>query len=180
MIESVYLDWAIGLAVVFFLGGVVVSGLNEGLNWITRVRAKFLWAFLYDLFDKDGGDGALPGGLLGVAKLWGSTLSGAVRQRDKRPYVDADPARTAPDAAQQRLDEWRARSMILSKQLVGKRTAVAHVPPASLAQALIEVFADLGRSGLRDTVSVLLDEEAGEPEVTKAVQALKRAIRPAR
>jgi multisubunit Na+/H+ antiporter MnhF subunit len=177
VIESVYLDWAIGLAVVFFLGGVAVSGLNEGLNWISRVRAKFLWAYLYDLFAKGDDQRALPGGLLGVAKLWGSTLFSAVSRRDKRPYVVANPARPAADAAGRRLGELaRALDPILSKQLVGKRTAVAHVPPASLAQALIEVFADLGRTALRDTVSVIVDDDAGEPEVAEAVEALKRQL----
>jgi hypothetical protein len=30
--------------VVFFLTSLVVSGLNEGLAWATRVRSKFLWS----------------------------------------------------------------------------------------------------------------------------------------
>ena len=48
-VDSDYLDLAIGLAVVFFLASLVVSGLNEAFAWLTRRRAKFLWAWLYNL-----------------------------------------------------------------------------------------------------------------------------------
>ena len=40
MFRSEYIDLAIGLAVVFFLTSLVVSGLNEGLQWTFRVRCQ--------------------------------------------------------------------------------------------------------------------------------------------
>ena len=40
----------------FFLCALAVSGVNEGINWFTRVRAKFLWAYLYELFERRSGD----------------------------------------------------------------------------------------------------------------------------
>src|SRR5262249_48661120 len=47
--DSDYIDLAIGLAVVFLLASLVVSGLNEACAWLFRRRAKFLWAWLYNL-----------------------------------------------------------------------------------------------------------------------------------
>ena len=187
MIDSVYLDWAIGLAVVFFLGGALISGLNEGLNWITRVRAKFLWAYLYDLFNGHGKPSALPSGWLGIARLWGTSLARRVPflrklgwvarldERDKRPLVGA--AITSDDDAQ----EWVNRlagslDPILAKQLFGNRTALKHVPPTSLAQALVEAFADVGREALTETVSTLLRKDATETEVAVAAAWLKQYL----
>src|SRR5215218_10473226 len=77
-IRSEYLDLVVGLAVVFFLTSLVVSGLNEALQWATRIRPKFLWAFLHDLTDPTRTK-ALPRGRLGILRLW--------RRDDKRPKV---------------------------------------------------------------------------------------------
>ena len=49
-VDSVYIDLAIGMAVAFFLLSLVPSGLNEALAFVTRIRSKFLWAYLNQLF----------------------------------------------------------------------------------------------------------------------------------
>jgi len=93
-IRSDYIDLAIGLAVVFFLSSLVVSGLNEGLQWFFRVRPKFLWAYLYDLVDssrgKEEGGRMLPRGFGGVLGLWG-------RANDRRPTATSEGAKRAPN-----------------------------------------------------------------------------------
>src|SRR5215213_3592697 len=90
-IRSDYLDLAIGLAVVFFLTSLLVSGLNEGLQWAFRVRSKFLWAYLYDLVDPTR-QKILPR-RWGIFHLWRPGL-------DPRPTVQpgdvAGPPATAP------------------------------------------------------------------------------------
>jgi len=48
---SVYLDFAIGLALAFLLLSLLVSGINEGLVRLFSVRSKFLWAYLRDTLD---------------------------------------------------------------------------------------------------------------------------------
>lgn len=60
MLDSgvVYLDVAIGLAVAFFLLSLVPSGINEAIAFVTRIRSKFLWAYLNQLFTKAGSEGA--------------------------------------------------------------------------------------------------------------------------
>ena len=93
MIQSDHLDWAIAMAVVFFLGGLVVSGLNEGMNWATRVRSKFLWAYLHDLLS-DRSVQALPNGAkgcysCGAAAITTDVLQPAVRSRRPRSPTPA-------------------------------------------------------------------------------------------
>jgi hypothetical protein len=49
-VDSVYVDLAIGFAVAFFILSLVPSGINEGIAFVTRIRSKFLWAYLNQLF----------------------------------------------------------------------------------------------------------------------------------
>src|SRR5262245_15643754 len=49
-VDSVYIDLAIGMAVAFFLLSLLPSGLNETLTLITRIRSKFLGAYLNEQF----------------------------------------------------------------------------------------------------------------------------------
>jgi hypothetical protein len=75
VIDSDYFESAVALAVVFFLCALIVSGVNEGISWLTRVRAKYLWAYLHDLFDARAAD-APPGadGAGGITRLWTSKM----------------------------------------------------------------------------------------------------------
>lgn len=79
VIDSVYLDWAIGLAVVFFLGGALVSGLNEGRLGVLR-----LWGT------------SLARRVPGIRKIgWIAELD----TRDKRPLI---PDRVTADKRAER------------------------------------------------------------------------------
>ena len=55
--NSPYLDLAIGLGTAFFLLSLLPSAANEAIAMLTRLRAKFLWAYLNQLFTK-GDDSA--------------------------------------------------------------------------------------------------------------------------
>ncbi len=190
-IKSEYLDLAIAMAVVFFLASLVVSGLNELVQWALRIRAKFLWAFLHDLIDKEG-DKALPAGKAGIANLQG-------RGNDKRPTVrsrkSSGPAQSRAETRPLLARSWAglptpppvspatpaadpaaapepstsgqpahflqlvglALDPIDAPQLTGRnnneqRSGISHVPPTSLAQAFLEVFAEVGRTRVDDGI----------------------------
>jgi len=171
MVHSDYLDLAVGLAVVFFLAGMLVSGLNEGISWMTRVRSKFLWAYLYDLFgDRD--DRALPRGRLGIMKLWG-------RRNDRRPEAGGSPIKVSSDSVE--AGDWLKRvafalDPIDAPQLLSRAnktlTAIKSVPPASLAQAFIEVFADIGRQEVTRPIAIVLDRHAAPDALGVAIERL--------
>jgi hypothetical protein len=165
-IKSEYLDLVVGLAVVFFLASLAVSGINEALQWVTRIRAKFLWAFLFDLTDPVRRK-SLPRGLLGVLRLW--------RKNDKRPVVEGS-------TGVQDRDEWPewlllrlARSLgpVDAPELRGrtKRTAISYIPSASLAQAFLEVFAEMGRertdAALADLAAALVSDDDPGPVIAR-------------
>ena len=59
-LDSVYIDLAIGMAVAFFLLSLIPSGLNEALAFVTRIRSKFLWAYINQLFTAKAADKAGP------------------------------------------------------------------------------------------------------------------------
>ena len=175
MVHSDYLDLAIGLAVVFFLAGMLVSGLNEGISWMTRVRSKFLWAYLYDLFDKRA-DRALPRGRLGIIKLWGN-------RNDRRPEAGGSTINVPTDCVE--ASEWLKRvayalDPIDAPQLMSRAnktlTAIKSVPPASLAQAFLEVFADVGRQEVTRPIRTVLDHGATPEDLKSAIDRLTRLL----
>jgi hypothetical protein len=175
VLHSDYLDLAVGLAVVFFLAGMLVSGLNEGISWMTRVRSKFLWAYLYDLFDKRS-DRALPRGRLGIIKLWGS-------RNDRRPEAGGSMITVPADNVE--AGEWLKRvayalDPIDAPQLMSRAnktlTSIKSIPPASLAQAFLEVFADVGRQEVTRPISTVLDHSAPPEDLNGAIDRLTRLL----
>jgi hypothetical protein len=175
MFKSEYIDLAIGLAVVFFLTSLIVSGLNEGLQWSFRVRAKFLWSYLHDLADPDRHK-TLPSGFLGILHLW--------RGDDQRPTVrsatiadappqpapfPADPATPIPPG-----DTMRCVANALDPLdvpdvagKVKKKTTIQNIPAGSLAQAFLEVFADIGKQQLAAELLKLARSYAGTADADK-------------
>ena len=175
MVHSDYLDLAIGLAVVFFLAGMLVSGLNEGISWMTRVRSKFLWAYLYDLFDNRA-DRALPRGRLGIIKLWGS-------RNDRRPEAGGSTISVPTDSVE--AGEWLTRvayalDPIDAPQLTSRAnktlTSIKSIPPASLAHAFLEVFADIGRQEVTRPIRTVLDHSATPEDLMGAIERLTRLL----
>jgi hypothetical protein len=175
MVHSDYLDLAVGLAVVFFLAGMLVSGLNEGISWMTRVRSKFLWAYLYDLFDNRA-DRALPRGRLGIIKLWGS-------RNDRRPEAGGSTISVPTDSVE--AGEWLTRvayalDPIDAPQLTSRAnktlTSIKSIPPASLAHAFLEVFADIGRQEVTRPIRTVLDHSATPEDLMGAIERLTRLL----
>jgi hypothetical protein len=174
--ESDYLDLAIGLAVVFFLASLVVSGLNEALAWLLRRRAKFLWAWLYDLVSDDaeltwkpkdvrpatsgagGGPGAPP-----TSGVGGGTATPATDGAGGGPAL--------PALVTSRL--LRALGPVSPTDAKKQHTTIKHIPPSSLAQAFLEVLGDLGRETLaRDLPALLSAEDAERRRGAEALGAL--------
>ena len=174
VIHSPYLDLAIGLGVIFFLCSLVVSGLNEGLNWLTRVRAKFLWAYLHDLFDGNR-DKALPQGWGGIANLWG-------KRNDVRPDVGtASLGRPTTPAdwlheVVAALDPIDAPQLRRESKSGPRRTSIHHVPSPSLAQAIVEVLTDVGRDDVLHSVATVLDPKASDAEAATSIATLAALI----
>ena len=175
MVHSDYLDLAIGLAVVFFLAGMLVSGVNEGISWMTRVRSKFLWAYLYDLFDQRA-ERALPRGRLGIVKLWGG-------RNDRRPEAGGSTITVPTDCVE--AGDWLKRvayalDPIDAPQLTSRSnktlTTIKSVPPASLAQALLEVFSDVGRQEVTRPIRTVLDHSATPEDLKAAIDRLTRLL----
>lgn len=176
MFRSDYLDLAVGMAVVFFLAGMLVSGLNEGISWMTRVRSKFLWAYLYDLFDARS-KRALPRGRLGIMKLWGG-------RNDKRPEAGGSVIEVASGSVA--TGDWLKRvayalDPIDAPQLMMSRTkkmltSIKSVPPASLAQAFVEVFADVGRQEVTRPIKTVIDHSASPEDLKGSIDRLTRLL----
>ncbi len=179
MFHSPYLDLITGLAVIFFLCSLAVSGLNEGLNWLTRVRAKFLWAYLHDLFDPKRGK-ALPRGFGAIANLWGA-------RNDKRPSSGGEPG--LPAAGFVEASSWLSRlayalDPIDAPQLLNSSkssksrnlTSIKNIPAPSLAHALVEVFSDVGRQEIESALSTILEPTADPTAVTTAIDRTARGV----
>ena len=73
--QSVYIELAIGLVIAFFLLSLLVSGVNEGINRVLGIRAKFLWAYLGDLID-----GAVGWAQLACLTVW-AAVAGVLTAR---------------------------------------------------------------------------------------------------
>jgi hypothetical protein len=182
MFHSPYLDLITGLAVIFFLCSLVVSGLNEGLNWLTRVRAKFLWAYLHDLFDPERGK-ALPQGFGAITNLWGA-------RNDKRPSSGGGSGERVDGVVG--ASSWLSRlayaldpidaPQLLSSSKTPKSsksrnpTSIKNIPAASLAHALVEVFSDVGRQEIESALSTILDPTADPMAVTTAIDRTARGV----
>jgi len=56
MFDTVLIDVAIGIAVVFFVAASIVSALNEWLTRMLDVRAKIFWKALANSIDPHRGE----------------------------------------------------------------------------------------------------------------------------
>jgi hypothetical protein len=197
--KSEYLDLAIAMAVVFFLASLIVSGLNEGIQRAFRIRSKFLWAFLHDLADKQRTK-ALPEGKAGVINLRGNDmrplmkLAQPTRQKGEPSSPARDMARrwaAAPTPSARQVDGsgrtsdflqllFRSLEPIGAPELRSKdkkakqKTTISHVPTASLAQAFLEVFAEVGRTRMDALVlelseRLLADDPMGDAALVMRV-----------
>lgn len=143
---SPWIDIAIAVAFVFFVFSMVVSGLNELINWIGQVRSKQLWQALHDLTRADVGYGVdhpraerqlasrVVKFLQGLRDTFFRIPTGRV---DHRPLV-----RPKGDlhGSEEFLSVLRSTASFRSLETAaGGRTAIRHVPATTFVGALQEL-----------------------------------------
>ena len=75
--SSPWIDVAVAVAFVFFVFSMIVSALNEVINWVGQVRSKQLWSALHRLSSTAAGFGVVEAapdvrpGVISMAHAWG-------------------------------------------------------------------------------------------------------------
>ncbi len=150
MFDSVFVDIAIGIALIFFVVSSMVAAMNEWVTRLLEIRSKILWNALANLFDGDTSNDFDIG-------FWDS-LTGFMRH-------DSRPEMTGEDDTAPMVHRMANSAMIAPLGGTGMgtlRTAVDHIPAAMFTDALI----DLAERGSRTELLTHL---------TQARAALERA-----
>ncbi len=168
MVDSDWLDIAIGVVFVWFLLALVVSAINEGLNRVFAIRAKHLWRSLEQMLD-----GNTP-----TSSFWGGVLGGIweVSRWRARP---ADPARATldgPEAAMgtdttARIYATGAIQALESRPGPQQQTRIAHIPNGVFAEALIEM-------AMRTPVPAVAGGETKAEELERSISAYIDRLHP--
>jgi hypothetical protein len=193
-LDSVYIDLAIGMAVAFFLLSLIPSGLNEALAFVTRIRSKFLWAYINQLFTAKATDKAGPEPVGSAARDATLAVQSNATVGDRATTSGKQDALALPSSSG---DVWRLMRAVptvdprpttdvqvsenapivdlLHRQLMpirigssiskNTKTTVKHVSPVSFAQALLEVF-EAADPTAPDAVSSKIDQLEGTPVYT--------------
>jgi hypothetical protein len=142
--DSLVLEVAVGLALLYYVTATLVSGVAEGLTRLANVRSKTLWAALARML-AEGGSATKS---LGVPFVARSLLPGGggrplvrssslVTSSDGGPPADVTPTSTSTD---ERLSELAALPSIRSLDYVtAAHTKVANIPGKVFASALMEL-----------------------------------------
>ncbi|MEM7340177.1 MAG: hypothetical protein AAF467_16085 [Actinomycetota bacterium] len=135
MFDSVFVDIAIGLAVVFFVVSSLVAALNQWVSSVLNIRAKVLWNALANLLDP------APGGTAGVASFDIPFMQSLMvfARSDRRPRLRRTLSNDASQVART-LDDL-ARSPIIAPLggISRGRTTVDHIPAPMMSAALMEL-----------------------------------------
>jgi hypothetical protein len=166
-VDAVYIDLAVGLAVAFFLLSLAPSALNEAVAFVTRIRSKFLWAYLNQQFTAK--DAAQPEGTAAKEATFAVEPTAPGAQHVTQPAAAGKASAAAlpssprgvfrlmradattdprPDAADVVSDETpfvdrlhrQLRPIDIGSSIPGKNKTTVKYIPASFAQALLEVF----------------------------------------
>lgn len=171
--QSVILEVAIGLALVYYVSATLVSGVAEGLTRLMNTRSKMLWAALARLL-KDDDESART---LGAPRIFQSLVPGA--QFDPRPEALNAPApgvTAAGYSSGQRLADFAGAPSVKGLDYVtGGRTKVTNVPGAVFASAILELATIKGTGGTVQARLVSLaaaygDSPIGQFLATRAAQ----------
>jgi hypothetical protein len=123
MLNSVWLDIAIGVVLVWFLFALAVSAINEAVVKLLALRSKNLWTSLRQMLD--GSEG--PQGILhNLVRL-------PTRTRPSSPYPAANASVSARLYATQTIQALEIRSK------ANQKTRIEHIPPGVFSHALIEL-----------------------------------------
>jgi hypothetical protein len=168
MVDSDWLDIAIGVVFVWFLLALVVSAINEGLNRVLAIRAKHLWRSLEQMLD-----GNTP-----TSSFWGGVLGGIweVSRWTARP---ADPARAALDAPEAemstdttaRIYATGAIQALESRPGPQQQTRISHIPNGVFAEALIEM-------AMRTPVPAVVGGESKAEALERSISAYIDRLHP--
>jgi hypothetical protein len=141
--SSPWIDIAIAVAFVFFVFSMVVSGLNELLNWVGQVRSKQLWQAIHHLTTAEVGfsqrvERQLASRVIrflhGFVDTFLRIPTGKV---DHRPLVRPMSDLTG---SEEFLSVLRSTAAFRSLETaIGGRTSIRHVPAATFAGALQEL-----------------------------------------
>ena len=143
--SSPWIDVAIAVAFVFFVFSLLVSGLNELVNWVGQVRSKQLWMALHELSTPGIGTSQLDEHQRELATRVIRFLHGLrdtffllpTGRIDHRPAVKAAGELIGPDAV---LDALRSTAAMRTLETaIGGKTSIRHVPPTVFANALAEL-----------------------------------------
>jgi hypothetical protein len=141
MVDSEWIDIAIGVVLVWFLLAVSVAIVNELINRLFAVRAKQLWHALAQIMD-----GADAKGLVATTlRLPGSRLDTRPDATEGAPTPGADVTFTSPTPAGASLDcvqRFYATDTIQALENhpePGTRTRINHIPTSVFSQAIMEM-----------------------------------------
>ena len=127
MLDSPWLDVAIGVAFVWFVLSIVVSAINELINRVFSVRSKQLWAALDQMLD----------GSYELKPAWKQWL--LIIGHRGRPK---NPALIAPEhKVSERLYSTTTIQAMENHKKPSRKTKIHNVPRAVFSQALIEMGA---------------------------------------
>lgn len=145
MVDSEWLDIAIGVALIWFVFAIVVSATNEALSRAFALRSKQLWKALGQMLDGS----EKPRGLL----------------RNLRDLVawhgrPSDPAATATVTAQ--LYGTATVQSVETRTGGDKKTRIHYIPSQLFSQALIEA-ATKGAADVQKGIDEFLNSDAPEP-----------------
>jgi len=179
---STILDVVIGLAFVFFVFSLLVSGINEGVRKILNTRSKVLWASIRRLLDETDDS---------ARRSYDPRLPEEPRREvtsGLAPAGSAGDVGVAPSNASL-FDQFYNHPLIsrLDPAIEGKRSRITHIPPREFARAFVDILAPRDENGapiwdaignrvaglpapLRSQFEVLV-QEAGDD-----VKALRRAF----
>jgi hypothetical protein len=138
-LSSIYIELGIGLVLAFLLMSLLVSGINEGLNRVFAIRAKFLWAYLRDIIQ--GGpspeSSRLPTSVADV--LFRAPLN-MMPDGDPRPaFAAPPPPPTVTKRGVDRLADGLYERLQEIDRPKGTRTSISQIPASRFAAAVIEL-----------------------------------------
>ncbi|MEP6649819.1 MAG: hypothetical protein ABJA74_07875 [Lapillicoccus sp.] len=130
--ESMVLEVAVGLALLYYVTATLVSGVAEGLTRLMNTRSKMLWATLERLL-QDSSDVRS----LGAPFVFQSLAGG--KSKDSRPSFGQPPADDASAPATRLAELATAPSISGTDYVTDGKTKVSTIPGRVFAAALLEI-----------------------------------------
>ena len=168
MVDSDWLDIAIGVVFVWFLLALVVSAINEGLNRVLAIRAKHLWRSLEQMLDGNTPTSSFWGGVLGG--IWEVSRWRARPADPSRPTLDGPEAEMGTDTTA-RIYATGAIQALESRPGPQQQTRIAHIPNGVFAEAVIEM-------AMRTPVPVVAGGESKAEELERSISAYIDRLHP--